>query len=67
MANTCALCNLSLDPESPLSCYQRNPETFREAWMHIDCATMAFEELKGQPASNAIFDDRQDEYLTRFG
>jgi hypothetical protein len=62
----CALCNQSLDRESPFSIYGRNPRTFRYAWMHDFCAVNAFEALRGQPSKRAEYDNRQDEYIQRF-
>lgn len=63
----CAVCGESLDPEHPDSIHQRNPLTFRVAWMHYFCAEMAFEQIDGQTASSPMYKDRLDEYNCKFG
>jgi hypothetical protein len=62
----CALCHQKLNTDSPFVVYARNPATFRRAWMHDTCAVLALEECQGQPSKRAEYDNRYDEYISRF-
>jgi hypothetical protein len=63
----CALCGDITDTESPFmtgGVYERNPETFRHAWMDGYCLQEAIEQTKTQPAKDAAnFSSRYDEYI----
>lgn len=63
----CVLCGDYLDPEHPFDAgYAPNPFTFRDAWMHSFCFENAFQDIAELPASKTIYNNRQDEYLTKF-
>lgn len=69
MSITCVLCKEAADPENPFkdgAIHAINPNTFREAWMHAWCFEIALEELHGVPAKDSQYDDRFDEYMTKF-
>ncbi len=62
----CVLCKDLLDQEHPSAIYGRNPETFRQAWMHLYCFDVALETLKEKGSKNTDFDSQFDEYISRF-
>ncbi len=62
----CALCREQLDPEHPETTYDRNPQTFRKAWMHNFCFSIALEDLKHEKPSTNVYQSKLDEYLTKF-
>ncbi len=62
----CAICKDKLDEEHPNSTYGVNPESFRKAWMHLRCFINAFDILRNTPSKCYDFDNRLDEYITKF-
>jgi hypothetical protein len=62
----CALCKQAVDTDSAFVLYGRNPETFRNAWMHDQCAIAALESLHSLPSKDTRYSDRHDEYISRF-
>ena len=42
----CTVCQAPLDLEDPETCYERNPATMRQGWMHGWCGREAAELLK---------------------
>jgi hypothetical protein len=62
----CAICGDIMIIDHPDNIYDRNPETFRFAWMHFLCYRETFEQLKHEPTQNPIYNNKQDEFLTRF-
>jgi hypothetical protein len=62
----CVLCREQIDIEHPETVYDRNPSTFRMAWMHRFCFQVALEDLKHEKPSKNVYQSRLDEYLTRF-
>jgi hypothetical protein len=67
----CVLCKDSIDTEHPLSVYERNPKTFRLAWMHYFCLEVEVEIAAKEPSRSKrdghLYDSRLDEMVTRFG
>lgn len=61
----CTICREKLDTEHPESIYGKNPKTFRDAWMHSYCYKIALEDLKDL-SSSKNYDNKYDEYITRF-
>lgn len=62
----CVLCGDTLDTEHPQSILDINPETFRRGWMHNDCLEVALDTAKEQAPSSVEYQNRFDEYVTRF-
>jgi hypothetical protein len=65
----CLLCGCEGDTEDPfLSGLVKavNPRTFRVAWLCGYCLEDELDNLKSEPASSPEYENRQDEYMTRF-
>jgi len=66
----CTLCKEHLqtddyeNPGADGAIYARNPETFREGWMHGSCYLVAIEEAKDIPSKKPEFGSRFDELMS---
>ncbi len=58
----CRICGYTMDSENPFVFRDRNPLTFRIAWMHADCFNNACEQMMEIPASNDAFENRYEEF-----
>jgi hypothetical protein len=55
-----------MEIDHPNNIYDRNPETFRKAWMHFDCYQEALEQSKQETSNNPIYKSKFDELMTKF-
>ncbi len=62
----CRICGWNCDPESGtmawMGIHEINPDTFRRAWMHMECMLRAAERLKGQPSKIKQFENRYEQW-----
>jgi len=67
MKKRCVLCKkmMNIDAE-PEATHQRNPETFRLAWLHWQCFRFAYEEMEDSKNFNPVYSSRTEEYEWRF-
>lgn len=65
----CVICGDQTDPENPLetgAIYAPNPLTFRKAWMCGLCYLGALDDAFSMPASSVEYENRLDEYNSKF-